>query len=530
MTFTDLDKNQNTADIKRTLARWRDYPPAFVTEGAQARKFGMPVNWQMDTLLALRKYRRVSVRSGHGIGKTRLMAWALWYAMICWHKPGKAMKVPCTGPSGSNLEDVLWSEIGVVHKQLHPFLRDQFTMQSDKLFHVENSETWFARLRTSRKENPDALAGFHGDPMFFLIDEGSGVPDEVFEVVQGAMSSRGAYALMFGNPVRLSGYFYRVHNPKRRKKSKVWATFRVDCRDQLDTVEQSYPLILPDGKIEEIQVNGRVTPAFVEEVTEEYGLSSPVFCARVSGEFPDSETDSVVKREWTKKAAERLPRSFDNTHRVMGVDVAYTGADDSSFVIRHGPCIEEVDAWHGNDTIETADRVVGRWKDLEKAKKAPNYICIDANGVGAGVYDQVRRELKGLDVIVLPVMVGEKAPNEGGRRARCALMRDWLWWEVRLFFKDGAPFYQVEDERSLELMLDEVCLPSYKQKDRTVVIEKKLEIRKRTGHSPDRADALGLTFFISWKQNRQADKKQEAAKHKKKKHRDGHSANNWRKI
>ena len=151
------------------------------------------------------------IKSGHGIGKSRLLGWLIWQFQVCMKKPGKPLKNPCTGPSGGNIEDILWGEVQLLANHLHPFLRQFFEINSDELYGKEERKAWFSKLRTSRKENPDALQGFHGDPCLFVLDEGFGIPDEVYEVARGAMSDEHSYAIQTGNPTRLSGYSYNSH-------------------------------------------------------------------------------------------------------------------------------------------------------------------------------------------------------------------------------------------------------------------------------------------------------------------------------
>src|SRR5262245_32484989 len=66
--------------------------------------------------------------------------------------------------------------------------------------------------RTASKDNPEALQGFHAEHLLFLIDEASGIPDIVFEVGMGALSTPGAKVVMAGNPTRTSGFFYDTHH------------------------------------------------------------------------------------------------------------------------------------------------------------------------------------------------------------------------------------------------------------------------------------------------------------------------------
>ena len=50
---------------------------------------------------------RVSVKAGHGVGKTAMLAIIVWWHVLLF-PDGKA---PCTAPTKTQLEDVLWAEL-----------------------------------------------------------------------------------------------------------------------------------------------------------------------------------------------------------------------------------------------------------------------------------------------------------------------------------------------------------------------------------------------------------------------------------
>jgi hypothetical protein len=502
--ITDLADN-----LSFYLARWRKYPLAFVIEAMNAREHGMPAKWQAEALANLEEHHMVAIRSGHGVGKSRFLGWVVWWFHVCMKNPGKPLKNPCTGPSGDNIEDVLWGEVQLLGGHLHPFLRAPFEINSDELYCMEERKAWFSKLRTARQENPNALAGFHGDPCLFLIDEAFGVPDEVFEVARGAMSDVHSYAIMTGNPTRLDGYAFNAFHNKR----SIWHCMHVNCEDELvDNIKQ-YPFVHPNGDVEIIEAGGRVSPDFAPGFEDEYGRDSPVYAARVMGTFPDSETDQIIRHEWVDKCWDREVMPPVDRHRIMGVDVAYQGDDDSALVVRHGPNIETIEHWHGYDPVETAARVLGAYRDLKKGKKQVRYICIDATGIGAGVYASLRKALKDdRDVSVLPVYVAEKAPEDGG--SKCRRLRDWLWWQSRLFFKDRKPRF-LEDNMVFRRLAKELCSPKFKYGSTTnkIEVETKDELRKRKVKSPDFADALNLTFFADYEYRRAVEAKKRKRKH-----------------
>jgi hypothetical protein len=109
-------------------------------------------------------------------------------------------KVPVAANSQDQLRDTIWPEIAKWHRQLPEPLKAMIDVQPERVVVVQDPEGAFAVGRTTSKGNPEALQGFHAEHLLFLIDEASGIPDVVFEIGMGALSTPGAKVLMAGNP------------------------------------------------------------------------------------------------------------------------------------------------------------------------------------------------------------------------------------------------------------------------------------------------------------------------------------------
>ena len=154
-----------------------------------------PTKDQVNILETLRDRGHVSVRSGHGIGKSTAMSLAaLWFICTRHHA-----KIPVTAPTSHQLFDILWSELIKWWRGMDETYRNQFEHTSEKFFHKNHRESWAIFPRTARAEKPEALQGFHGDNLLFLIDEAAGVDDRIFEVAMGALTAKENMVLMAGN-------------------------------------------------------------------------------------------------------------------------------------------------------------------------------------------------------------------------------------------------------------------------------------------------------------------------------------------
>lgn len=337
---------------------------------------------QKAILNSLAKYPMTSVRSGHGIGKSAVEAWAvIWF--ICTRP---YPKIPCTAPTQHQLYDILWAEISKWLRS-NPALQREITWTQERVYMNGAKEEWFAVARTAN--TPDALQGFHSESMLFIIDEASGVDDEVFEPVLGALSTEGARLLMCGNPTQMTGFFYDSHHKNRTQ----YHTIHVDDRD-----------------------SPRVSKEYIERIRTMYGEDSDVFRVRVAGDFPKQEKDVFIPLSMIEKSMAtdwQEPTEQPTVH--IGCDVARFG-DDKTII---GYKVNEKVFFHqkirGQDTVRTAHEIALLGCSLVDKYHLETAIPvkIDDGGVGGGVTDRLR-EIKRGDpdrfwwLSVIPVKFGER--------------------------------------------------------------------------------------------------------------------------
>jgi len=471
-----IDKSLN--NLAFWLKRWKRYPLGYVIECIG----DVPTYQQAQILNDLAKYRFVVVKSGHGIGKTKTMAWCGHWYLDTFFEPGKPCRVPITGAAFDQLTDCLWPEMAAVlakKKNNFPFLAKRYELQSGGTFYnTEWKDGWFATLRTAREEKPDALQGFHD--CFFMIDEWSGVPDKVFEVARGAMGDPGSMGLMMGNPTTNAGYGYNIFN----KGSRVWRALSFSSLDSLNDTEYSYDYVDPLGNVIKITHTGRQTRAWAADMKDEFGENSNTYKVRVLGEFGSGNKDCVIEPQWIKPAWSN-PKPAATGRRIMGVDVARSGNDDTSVVIRDGRDVLHTESWHGADLVESQMRIIAR-----QAEWNCHEIGVDIIGVGSGLYDQLRF----LGYPVFPVVVSEKAPD--GFKPSCKSLRDALWWKGRMWAKQaGIHFCGNDKEPEWSGLAEELSQPTYSFQNGHVVVESKDDMKARGAHSPNRADAFLITLM-----------------------------------
>ena len=135
------------------LERFKNDPVAFVVEVLDAT----PEAWQTKALRALVTNDRLSLRSGHGVGKSAFLAWAVLWFLVSRYP----VKVAMTAPTAHQLQDVLFGELGKWYRRMPKWFQGRLTLRNDRLEVVGAESESFAVARTARKEQPEAFQGFH---------------------------------------------------------------------------------------------------------------------------------------------------------------------------------------------------------------------------------------------------------------------------------------------------------------------------------------------------------------------------------
>lgn len=437
-----MSSNQKNSFID-FLEMYRNDPVLFVKNVLGAT----PQPWQENFLRAVaRGERRISVRAGHGVGKSTACSWALIWHMVT-RFPQKAV---VTAPTSAQLFDALYSETKAWINKLPPALKELFEVFSDRIVLKDAPESSFISARTSSAERPEALAGVHSEHVLLVVDEASAVHEAVFEAAAGSMSGHSATTIMISNPTRNSGLFYKTHHAL----ASDWFRMHVSCLNS--------PLVSSD---------------FVRQIKATYGEDSNAYRIRVLGEFALADDDTLIPADLVDSAIDRDIVPPEDEQIVYGVDVARYGTDRTALCKRRGNVVLEIKSWGGLDLMQTVGTIVNEAK-LDN----PEEICVDTIGLGSGVADRLRE----MGYNVVDVNVAESsAMNPNANK-----LRDDLWMSVKDWLGTRAVKLPKDDILRQELVAPRYTFTSLGK----IVVESKDSMRRRGMRSPDLADALCLTF------------------------------------
>jgi len=438
----------NDNPFLKLMSRYRDDPVAFAREVIGIE----PDEWQIELLdaVAAPAVRRVSVRSGHGVGKSTAVAMAaIWHVLM--RIPSKTV---VTAPTSSQLFDACFAEMKNVAKRLKPPFNNLLEIKSDRIELKSQPEATFISCRTSRAEQPEALAGVHSENVLLIADEASGVPNAVFEAASGSMSGHNATTILTGNPTRNTGFFYDTHS----RLKDDWYTMHVSCVD-----------------------SPRVAEDFVDDMKKRYGEDSPAFHVRVLGNFPPSEEDTVIPVALIDAAMNNDIRIHEDTTAIWGLDVARQGGDASVLCKRQGPVVHPLTVWRNLDLMQLTGAVKAEYDALPPSKR-PAEIIVDSNGFGAGVLDRLRE----LGLPARGLNVSERALSKD----TYLNLRAELWFKCKAWL-EGQDVKLPRDD----LLWAELAAPRYHFTSAgKLQVESKDAMKKRGVPSPDRADAVCLAL------------------------------------
>jgi hypothetical protein len=393
---------------------------------------------------------KVAVKTGRGPGKTAVEAWLILWLMST--RPNFAGFA--TANTGDQLDDKLWRELALWWNRA--INKHWFQWTATRFYQIDAKNTWGVDALKWSENNPDALGGLHngGRGQCAIVDEGSGVPGSIYDVIDATMTDPDSFVFVFGNPMRRTGRFAELFG----RFSHRWKTMTVDCR------RAKAP-----------------NQAKIAQDIEDWGLDSDYIRVNVLGEFPKADVDTLIAQPLLDGAAKRAASGMERVRPIWGLDVARFGDDRSALAIRRGrKLMKPVESWRGLDTMQTAGKIMALWTETPTDER-PSRILVDVIGIGAGVVDRLRE----LDLPVRGVNVSE-SPSVDGKFHK---LRDELWWKARVFF-EGLACEVVDQSLAAELAVVQYSFTS----SGLIRVEPKHDTKDRLGRSPDLADAFVLTF------------------------------------
>jgi phage terminase large subunit len=410
-----------------------------------------------------------------------------------WISTDPAAIAITTASVGRSVRKQLWGEIRQLHGRYALAGRlggvdDAGTLESLPGQLLPKAAEWnispsnFA-LGFSTKD-PNKFAGWHGGRVLLVLDEAEGIPEGLWDIMEGQLASADVAVLAIGNPdpSGIGGGF------ERAARSPLWHHITISAFDTPNLVA---------GR-DDVMPN-LVTCRWVEEMRQAGGdwsdgdgdpaKAGPLWKTKVLGQFVEgSGAKHVVLLAWFERAEKASSLAAVNDEPQAGLDIARFGGDDSAVAIRQGPVVLHLERIHGFDGVQ-----VGSWAIERMRRHGCRRVNGDSTGLGGPVLD-VMRQTPGIHVT--DVNAGERAkdPEKFVRR------RDELWWGLRERMEENRINLSALDSPTRARLRAQVCSITYDYRlGGRIEVESKESLKRRGLPSPDDADALCLSLLSSHK-------------------------------
>lgn len=413
---------------------------------------------QEEILHAIRKHKRVCVKSGNTVGKSFIAA----DVVMDWLITRQPSKVITTAPTFHQVETILWREIRQACYNSKIPLGVQ-PLQTELKFNDE----WFAAGIST--DNPVNFQGVHSPNLLVLIDEASGISPEIWDMVEALHPTA---ILAIGNPLEANGKFAECF------QSDMWHKITISCLDAVLWQDKN-------GRIP-----GLVNREWINDMQQLHGQNSPWYRSHVLGEFPEEDEHALIQKGWVDRARKGLDadsialdeENEDRKVRIVATDVATKHGENLTVIgYRYGHTIKDMQGYPRSTMTETRDRVKAKY-----SKTNATMMVSDADGVGESLAELMAEEH--VPCTEFHGGYGQKPLDQ----AKFRNLRSQFYWIVAKKFEKGLYNLRHLDEKSFEILRGQLCSIRVKAPDALgrFQIETKEELMTRGIKSPDYADTF----------------------------------------
>lgn len=452
---------------------------------------------QQAGLKSVFENRKTAIKSAHSVGKTFLAA----LAVLCFILKYKQCKIPTTAPTARQVRDVLWAEINSLYNRANENLKQY--KDFNHLGGVMNQREY--RIDADRfatgiavepgKESVSAVTfqGYHKGRVLVVLDEAIGVHPAIWEAIDGIASSEHAHILAIANPQTTNSRFHSFCYEKDVNLITISALDHPNIVQKKEVIPGAVSYVWVKDKIskwcEVVTAHDKQFHTFDFE-----GLiykPNDLFLWKVLGEFPEQATDTLIPLHAIQSAMEREQIKGEDI-RYLAIDVARFGNDYSVFAFSVGNNITFKPFYH-YDTVKLAGQAIIYINEFKPVK-----VAVDCDGIGAGVFD-VLNEAKNEGRISCELIEihggGEPLDimsKEEYKADQFLNLRSQMYW----FFRNDLEGLSIEENE--EARDGFASLKYFYNSKGKIQIEKKEELKKRIGRSPDYEDACVYVNFLKY--------------------------------
>lgn len=457
-----------------------------------ARRFLRSDPWQkqVEIMESVQKPNsRTNVKACHASGKT-------WVAATCglaFLARYKEAIVITTAPTDKQVRSILWPEIhSAIDRGVYPFPKP---LQTELKLGPKRYAIGFTTSVTKQDEGVK-FQGFHAEHILFILDEAPGVDPRIMAAIEGARAGGDVRILGLGNPTIAGGPFYDSFHNNR----STWNTFTISAFDtpnfqgcsltwkdtatgEMVTVGEGKDLM--EMTEEELHDNPRpylTTRYWVKEKFIEWGPDSPLFEARVLGNFPKNNEFSLVPLAMVEACNRVVPVIRDDAKLHAGIDVAGPGDAESVLTVRQDTKI----IFHkGYTTKDPRGEILS---DLASLGNKERYESVNVDSIGIGYNFALHIRDEGYPVNMINIQ--EAVDPETQNAERYFDKKAHYYWHLREQFQANQ-IHGLTDETAMGQI---TTIRYYHDAKGRIKIESKDDMARRGVKSPDRAESIMLAY------------------------------------
>jgi hypothetical protein len=450
---------------------------------------------QDEILNSIRDHRKTAVWSCHSSGKSHIASRAVaWWLDV---HPVDDVFVVTTAPSAPQVRGILWRYVNNAHRKAQ--LDGYITQGEIPEWKIDGRLVAWGRKPQSLTNEEAAKAvfqGIHAKYVLVILDEADGVPKWLYDAVMTLVTSPTNRVLAIGNPDDPNSHFASI----RRDPESSWNKIKISAYD--------CPWATGEDVSEDLAEH-LISAEWIDDVKKEWGEDNPLFISKVLAEYPEVGDDALITPAMIAKAIAAWEELDGTALGRYAMDVARLGADKTVIYRNRGGVIDKVKEWSKKDTAETTDLAA----DLLEPHQGGVPMVIDIGGLGSGPFDNLRKmgfPVFGFDGSTKPL--SDAIPRQDG--LRFLNRRAEQYWGLKEEMERCAIGL---DPRNLKAQAQLLNIKWDRTATGRIFIEKKEEIKKRIGSSPDDADTIMMSTVPTdeWElvaQERNANKHREPRK------------------
>ena len=444
---------------------------------------------QRELVESVVRFRTTVCYSGNMVGKDFAIARLVWWWL--YTRPGSLVIV--TGPSQTLLGSVTWKEVRQAKPPMASARMSRGVKASPQQVDLGNGWQALGFSTTSIER----ASGQHNPHLLVIIDEASGVDQEIFDAVESLGYER---LVCIGNPIRAEGRFVNlIHQGEADKRDNIPAHRAVNSI-RIPSTES------PHAHLEKSPW-GLADATWIQSSYRQFGGEHSFWCnSHIHAIIPQVSAQILIPEQWLDYATSIQRPALAANHPVhrtrrMAINLSEgVGADDTAIVIRDDYGLLDCDAGNFLSLAAAATKAA----DLARRWQIPpERISYDGLGIGRRFNEYlVKVGLRGCQRYI-----GGGRPKEPTRFSNWRTEAAWHlanrlnpdrhlddWFPGT---SKQVPFH-IPPRAFWFLMRADLKALTYSLKgEKQVQLINKEDLVEFLGRSPDRGDALCQSFAFA---------------------------------